>query len=114
MNLIARWYGKNPDMNNPPEEVRWGNGIPATLDDYRQHGIYTSRIIESDAGYVEQVFEPDIVADVRFDSFAGHWTISGEGVQPEALFLNDPDATNEQIIAELFTLPIVYRARIHR
>lgn len=114
MKLIARWYGFNPDMNEPPDEMRFGNGTPATVDDYRRYFGCTARTVESESGYVEQVFDPDIVADVRFDRFAGHWAISGDGVEPEALFLNDPNASDDQIIAELFTLPVIYRTRIHR
>lgn len=94
--------------------MRFENGTPATLTHYHQYLDCTVRTDESGAGYVEEVFDSDIVADVRFDGFAGHWAISGEGVEPQALFLSDPNASDEQIIAELFTLPVVYRARIHR
>ena len=114
MKLIARWYGNNPDMNTPPDEVWWGSGARATLADYCQHLDDTSRIVDSPPHYVDRHFDPDIVADVRFDSHAGHWALSGVGVEPEALFLTDPNASDQQIIAELFTFPVIYRARIHR
>lgn len=114
MKLIARWYGKNLDTTNPPDEILWENGQRATFDDFRRHLDDTSRIIDSAPHHSERHFYPDVVADVRYDRFGGHWAISGEGVEPTGLFLSDPDAPDEQIIAELFTLPVIYRARIHR
>jgi hypothetical protein len=114
MKLIARWNGRNRNMNRLPDEVLWENGRRASLDDYRRHLDCTSRMVDTVPGCMEQHFEPDIVADVRYDHFAGQWAISGDGVEPTGLQLTDPNAPDEQIIAELFTFPVVYRARIHR
>lgn len=114
MKLIARWTGNNSDTNRPPDEILWENGKRATLDDYRRYLDFTSRNVASFPGLVERHFYPEIVADVRYDRFAGRWAISGDGVEPAGLFLTDPNAPDEQITAELFTFPVVYRARIYR
>jgi hypothetical protein len=114
MKLIARWNGRNRNMNRLPDEVLWENGRRASLDDYRRHLACPSRTVDTVPGCMEQHFAPDIVADVRYDHFAGQWAITGDGVEPTGLLLTDPNAPDEQIIAELFTFPTVYRARIHR
>ena len=114
MKLIARWNGRNRNTNRLPDEVLWENGRRASLDDYRRHLDCTFWMVDVAPTCTEQHFAPDIVADVRYDHFAGHWAVNGDGVEPAGLLLTDPNAPDEQIIAELFTFPVIYRARIHR
>ena len=63
---------------------------------------------------IQRICYPSLTALVKFDEVAGVWAVSGHGVTPAALDLTDPDAPDDQIIAELYTFPVVYRARIHR
>jgi hypothetical protein len=51
---------------------------------------------------------------VVFDRFAKDWVVRGPGVNTAALELHNPDATDDQITTELYTFPIVYRAKIVR
>jgi hypothetical protein len=42
------------------------------------------------------------------------WMVTGPGIATVGLELHDPNAKDEQIIAELYTFPMVYRANIVR
>jgi hypothetical protein len=111
--LIAKWMIDQDASIDPPRVVRWADGSPATHIDYLTHMVDTHTCISGINGIELHMF-PDVMADVRYDDFARTWVISGVGVTPAALDLTDPNAPDEQIIAELYTYPIVYRARIHR
>lgn len=113
MALIARWPTEDA-MLESPSVVRWEDGSPATLEDYHKHLVDTHTWVLDSRGGIEQRIFPDIVADVRYDPLAGVWGLSGQSVQPAALSLTDPNATDEQIVAELYTFPLTYCARIHR
>lgn len=114
MILIASWT-KDQDLSvEEPTSVRWEDGSPATLDDYRQHMMDTHKFICESVGRVELHMFPSIVAEVSFDVFAKAWRVSGRGVIPATLDITDPQAKDDEIIAELYTLPIVYRATIKR
>jgi hypothetical protein len=70
-------------------------------------------VSECEDGMEVRMF-PAIVADVRYDHFAQTWAIGGDGVVPYPLDLTDPDAPDDQIMAALYTLPMVYRSNICR
>jgi hypothetical protein len=57
---------------------------------------------------------PDVVGEVAYDEYAEDWVVRSPGTKTTALQLHDPDASDDQITTELFSLPIVYRARIVR
>ena len=112
--LIARWATHEDATLEPPHLVYWQDGTPATHEDYRNHLDDTHTWIITPLSSIERRIFPDIVADVRYDTVAGNWAISGQGVEPAGLFLTNPDATDDQILEELYTFPIIYRHRIHR
>jgi hypothetical protein len=112
--LIARWATHEGATLEPPHLVHWEDGTPATHEDYRKHIDDTHTWTVKSPSIIERRSFPDIVANVRYDAFAGTWAISGQGVRPAALTLQSPNATDDQILDELYTFPIVYRARIHR
>ena len=114
MALIARWLRQEDTTLKTPHMVFWEDGTLATHDDYQKHLDDTHTWISNSPSGVELRIFPDIVADVRYDIWAGVWALSGESVRPAALSITDPNATCDQIVAELYTFPIVYRARIHR
>jgi len=114
MALIAKWATHEGATLEPPHLVQWEDGTPATQDDYRKHLADTHTwIIKSPSGIERRIF-PDIIADVRYDAVGGTWAIGGQGVEPAALSLTNPDATDDQIVEELYAFPIIYRAQIHR
>jgi hypothetical protein len=98
----------------PPHLIQWEDGTPATHDDYRKYLDDTHTWAVKSPSMVERRIFPDIVADVRYDALAGVWAISGQGIDPVLLTLKNPNATDAQILEELYTLPTIYRARIHR
>lgn len=57
---------------------------------------------------------PNIVAEVRFDAFARRWFVSGKDIETQALDCTDVNASDDQIMAAVFELPVVYRVVIHR
>lgn len=114
MRLIATWTSDQNPATEMPRSLKWDNGTPATMDDYRAHSLDTHSLHASGDGGMECHMFPDLVAEVVYDWFANDWVVKGRGVVTAALELHNPNATNEQITAELFTFPIVYRAKIVR
>lgn len=111
--LIARWKREQDIMIDPPHEVIWANGNPAQLKDYLDHMTDTHAWIPGSEG-VELYMLPHIVADVRYDPIAGRWMMDGVGLTCVPLDIADADAPDDEIVAELYTRLVVYKARIHR
>jgi hypothetical protein len=111
--LIAKWPNPEDAFNSDPSVIMGEDGTPATLDDYNAHCDDTHTMIHRPCGVELRMF-PDLVADARYDSLTGVWGVTGDGIPPFALTLTDRDATDFQILGELYEFPIVYRARIHR
>jgi hypothetical protein len=114
MVLIALW---NHDQNFSIEEpvaVRWYDGTVATIAEYHEHKLDTHTFVTPSAQTVELHMFPSIVAEVAYEKNLGAWRLSGRGVIPSTLSLTDPYAKDDEIIAELFASPIVYRANIVR
>jgi hypothetical protein len=97
-----------------PTSLKWDDGTPATLDDYKRHQLDTHSFHPNEDGGMECHMFGGIVADVTFDANVQDWVMGGRDVDPAALGLHNPDATDEEILAELFTFPTVYRHRIIR
>jgi len=73
-------------------------------------GVHSSLL----SSIIERHIFPEVVADVRYDAAIGTWAISGQGIKPASLDVKDPNASDDQIQEELYTLQMIYRARIHR
>jgi hypothetical protein len=114
MELIASWTMNQDASMEEPCSVKWGDGTVATLDDFRAHQLDTHTFRFDGSNHLERHMFPGIVADVTFDANVHDWVMSGQDVNPAALGLNDPAATDEAILAEIFTFPTVYRHRITR
>lgn len=111
--LIARWNIDQDAMVDPPSEVRWSNGAPATYQDYLVHVDDTHAWVPNATGIELHMF-PSLVGDVTYDSASKTWVIRGVSSGSLALDVTDPDASDDQIIAALYMRPVVYRAQIHR
>jgi len=114
MKLIAKWKREEEPAYDMPSAVVWEDGSPATMADYRAHTLDTHSLHPSDAGGMECHIYPEIVADVAFDPNVRDWVMRGLDVNPAALGLHDPAATDREILAEIFTFPTIYRHRIIR
>jgi hypothetical protein len=114
MRLTARWQKDQDTTMEEPRWIGWGDGTAATLDDYRKHQLDTHTLRFDDPDYIQLDMYPDFVAEVTFDRNARDWVVTAPGIATVGLELNDPHAKDEQIIAELYTFPIVYRANIIR
>jgi hypothetical protein len=114
MRLIAGWKKDQDTTRDEPCWITWGDGTAATVDDYRKHQLDTRTLRFDDPDYIVLDMYPDLVADVTFDRDARDWVVRGPGVTTVGLELHDPNAKDEQIIAELHSFPLVYRANIIR
>jgi hypothetical protein len=113
MRLFVKWArGQDPACDDPAE-IQWGNGRRATLADYIHHLVDTSIATVQD-GSLTCTFFPDLIADVRFDEDLSRWVCQPPDQPRVILELSGRDIGDDQIIAELYTYPIVYRAAIHR
>jgi hypothetical protein len=111
--LIATWTHDQNITTDPPTTVRWSDGRSASVTDYTTHSLDTHVFVDGPAGIELRMF-PDITAEVHYDQAVGSWILTGDGVETTSLELDDPQAKDEQIIAETFTLPMVYRTSIRR
>lgn len=111
--LKATWDGAR-EPGDEPSNVCWEDGRSATLEDFHAHELDTHFWAEDDDGRLSKFMFPDIVAGVVFVQAIKDWVVHGEGVVATALGLADPNASEENIIAALFTLDTVYRSRIIR
>lgn len=112
--LIATWTPDQDMSIEPPNAVRWSDGTRATHNDYLRHMSDTHTFVGDGESDVERHIFPGIVADVRYDPYSQTWTVRGADVTPTALALTDPKASDDQIVAALYALPVVYRANIIR
>jgi hypothetical protein len=96
-----------------PSQFYWGNdGSPAELDDYLTRLGTTHVCLMKPSGAVQMVFLPTLRALTSFDSSMSSWTATPVGAT-FSLNIDDPLAKEEQVIAELYTFPIVYAAEFH-
>ncbi len=114
MRLTARWQKDQDTTMEEPCWIGWGDGTAATVDDYRKHQLDTHTLRFDDPNYIQLDMYPDIVAEVTFDRYAQDWVVTGPGIATVGLELHDPNAKDEQIIAELYSFPLAYRANIVR
>jgi hypothetical protein len=113
MTLIARWNAAQDPLFDRPE-VFWGDGRPATYQDYLDHIADTHELVICADGSLERRMYPWISADVRYDGYFRMWFVVSHGRESISLDLSDVNATDEQITAALYALPLVFRARIWR
>lgn len=113
LTLIAKWNLKQDPAVDAPTHVYWEDGRPATQQDYRTHQFDTHELVVTSEG-VEMRMYSELVADVRYDSYAQMWFVVPPGEEPVSLDLSDFRATDEEITAALYQLPVIYRCVIHR
>lgn len=114
MDLIARWTQYQDASMELPNSVTWADGTPATIDDFERHQFDTHTLEFDRAGRGEQRIFPEIVATVPFDPLVMDWVVTGLGVVTTALDLHNPNAKDDEILSELYTFPMIYRATIVR
>jgi len=111
--LIVRFAADSDLVYDRPLEIRWHDGRLASPETYRRHRADTRALIQTPEGIELRLF-PDVRADVRFDGYWQGWFVIPSGGEPISLDLRRPNATDLDIRAALFRLPVVYQARIHR
>jgi len=114
MNLLAYWDLNHNPGNDEPYAVYFEDGTPACIDDYRKHINDTHEDLLDYPGRLVRRISPGIVGGVRWCYHARDWKVSGSQIVPFYLDLHDPDASDSQITAELYTFPTVYRCVIIR
>lgn len=106
MRLLVFWGPRDKADLQTPEEVKWEDGTPATIEDYykNQNATFSSQMTER--GLVS-VYFPDIVAVTKYDAVKGHWVLYSEGKHLD-LRETDPEASDETLTFELATYETVY------
>lgn len=112
--LIARWTSDQDWTVEPPQSVFWGDLRPATQQDYVAHLDDTYELVVYPDGSLERRIYPWIVADVRYDGYSCRWWVVPREGEPLSLDLSDRDAPDDELMAELHQLPMIYRSMIHR
>lgn len=111
--LVAKWTSDQDPVSEDPACVVWGDGRPASQDDYLSHRADTRELVDTAEGLELRIY-PSVVADVRFDAFYATWFVTAKGQESLSLDLFDVDATDADIMSALNDLPVIYRAVIHR
>ena len=111
--LVARWSRGRDLVEDLPDFIHWNDGTLGTIDDYTRNLTNTHTLDHEQHGWVMRFF-PEIVAKVWFDFAGKTWVVGGEGIPTESLELSNPNASDEQIRANLYALPTKYKAAITR
>lgn len=115
MRLIVYWGPDERANFQIPEEVKWEDGTPATLDDYARHQLDTQCTDRNNRGSVTVIF-PDVVATTHYDTAIGHWICQDPKltVPPIVLDETDPNASDETLRSELIMYPVSYKSTFDR
>jgi hypothetical protein len=114
MNMIIASWAPGIDVSaEPPTSIRHENGGIVPIELYQEHSVGTHAWISAADGRSELHMFPGVITDVAYDCSLQRWVLDGPMELRIVLDLADPMLKDDQIIAELFTYPIVYRARIH-
>jgi hypothetical protein len=114
MKLTASWINGRDASADMPDLIMWEDGRTGTLEDLCAHNRDTYSLTHPEDGTTQIDVFPEIVAEVSYCEFGGCWGIKGYGVETAALQLTDQNATDQQIHSALHSLPMKYRAVIHR
>jgi len=114
-NLIVHWgQAETADMQEP-QEIKWDDGTPATLDDYIRLSSSTQCSHGTERGMVT-IFYSNVVAVASYDASKGHWVIQEQGSRggPAQLLQTNPAATDEELQYEIANHRVAYRTTINR
>lgn len=112
--LLAIWPKGRCPMLEDPWRIVWGDRTPATLNDYHTHQHDTTIQRRTPQGATILYLYPDVIADLRWDPWGGRWSLTGAGIRPVALWVDDPRASEDLLQFAIRGLPIEYRVIIHR
>jgi hypothetical protein len=68
--LVACWGPGKDRAADPPESVFRSNGRKANNQDVLDYADDNHELVASANGFLDCLFQPSIVADVRFDGYA--------------------------------------------
>lgn len=111
--LTARFSSNQDLVYSNPVEIRWNDGRPASFETYEHHRADTRTLVQTGDGMEVRLF-PDVVGDVRYDGYYRLWFVVPQGGEPISLDVRRPDATDLDLRAALFHLPVAFRALIRR
>ena len=111
--LIVYW-GTDEEANYQiPKEVKWGDGSPATLEDYRKYQSSTRTSQLAERGHATVLF-PDVSSVTRFDTLKGHWVLAASNGDVLDLVETDPNASDTALLAEISNNPVIYQTTVDR
>jgi len=111
--LVAKWKPGEDPLSDEPAYFEWGDGCPATKEDFDQHKGDTRQYPEGPEGF-ELWIDPAVSGDVAWDATKKTWTLFLKDQSPIPLSLQNRKATDMEISWALADLDTLYRVRIHR
>jgi hypothetical protein len=93
--------------------VKWEDGTPATLNDYRKNQSATQTSFSTEEGLVT-VISPDIIATAKYDVAKGHWALHAPGGKPFVLEETNPIASDKTLMDEISSYPVSYKTVFDR
>jgi hypothetical protein len=111
--LIVFWGPENEADYQTPNEVKWEDGTPATLEDYRKHQSSTRTSQLTDRGHATVLF-PDVSSVTRFDVPKGHWVVEASNGDVLDLLEADPNASDQTLLKEISMNPVIYQTTVDR
>jgi len=115
VHLLVYWGAAETANMQEPEEIKWDDGSPATLEDYVRLSSSTQCSHGTERGMVT-IFMPDVVAVASYDAAKGHWVVQevGSKAEPFPLLQTNPAATDEELQYEIANHRVAYRTTIDR
>jgi hypothetical protein len=115
MKMIVYWGSDDTANFQVPEEVKWEDGSPATLDDYFKNQMATQSSTYTERGSVTVIF-PGVVANTHYDVLRCHWVLRDPTSTGDPMVLDetDPNASDEALNQELSSYPFQYKSTFDR
>lgn len=111
--LTATWGPESDPVLDDPDDLYWEDGRPGEVEEYATHRSDTHMLLYGKSGVELRMF-PDLIGYVRFDGYMQMWFLLPPCGEPISLDIRDVNASDLDLRAALYVLPIVYRAVIHR
>lgn len=111
--LIVFWGTDEEADYQVPKEVKWEDGTPATIEDYRKYQSCTRTSQLSDKGHATVLFL-DVHSETRFDNSKGHWVVQATNGDVLDLLETDPNASDKMLLKEISMNPVIYRTTVNR
>lgn len=113
MRLRVYWGSDDEDDCQIPRELRWEDGTPAELEDYKRLQHATQSSFETEDGLMT-VIDPDVFAVARYDASRRRWFLEAPEGAPFYLRETDPGVSDEVLDREIASYSVQIEHLIDR